>query len=111
MKDYALCSQEELEEKQRLLECRKENLMHMSRHDVNFSQEKLNVLYMEQDISESKMTMISKELGPLQYARYRINRIRRHLARRLWRDFVVGYFSARRLLLRLRLWLCRLLLG
>lgn len=110
MKDYALCSQEELEKKQRLLECRKGNLMRMSRLDANFSQEKLNVLYLEQDISESKMAILAKEMGPLRYARYRINRIRRHTAHRLWRDFVVGYFSARRLLLRLRVWLCRLLL-
>lgn len=111
MKDYALCSQKELEEKQRLLECRKEKLTHMSSLDADFSQEKLDVLYLEQDISESKMAVLAKEMGPLQYARYRINRFRRHVARRLWRNFVIGYFSARRLLLRFRIWLCRLLLG
>lgn len=104
-KDYALCSQEELEEKRQILEYLKDDLKYLSILGGGFLEKKLEIVYLQGEILESEWAIATKEAGALSYIRYRTGRVLRHAISCLRHLCLNSVFYIRHLIFRLKLWI------
>jgi len=104
-KDYAICSQEELEEKRQMLEYLKDDLKYLSVNDGGLIMKKLEILELQGEILESECAIAAKEAGRLSYVRYRIGRVCRNAAMRLYYVGLDAFYCITHLIFRFKMWL------
>ena len=103
--DYAICSQEELEERRQILKYLQDDLKYQSVLGGGLIEKKLEILELQGEIQESEWAIAAKEAGRLPYVRYRIGRVCRHAAMRLYYLYLDAFYCITHLIFLFKMWL------